>query len=251
MKLILTATVALTCLCASFSPSLAEAGVILDTEFTNTNLYPSDKALGIVTDGLGKWTFNSEARAVNLGDGKRGINVTTTNFTSYAFSDTYTEGKITVEFSIIPHQTTSAFDIQLTNGTTNNDIGPQIRFGASGANTVSYYYGDQFVTIPDASFTVNEVNTFSFTAYLSGEQAGKFDFYVNGELVGENLNWRYNLNSLTHLRMRAAVSNRNTDLTGIKITYEAIPEPSSVALGLTSLLLFGGASRYLARRRAA
>lgn len=251
MKLILTAAVAATCLCASFSPSMAEAGVILDTNFSDAALYPPDKALGIVADGQGTWTFNSLARAKELGDEKRGINMVETGFNVYTFNDTYTEGKITVEFSFIPHHAQNIFDIQLASINSNDHIGPQIRFGANGSNDVSYYYNDVFVTIPGVSFTRDEVNTFSFTAYLSGEKTGKFDLYLNGELVGESLMWRKNLESLTVLRMRIPTSSgaRNTDLVGLKITYDAIPEPSSIALSITSLLFLGGISGYLSQRR--
>lgn len=248
MKMIVTAAVALISVCASFSSPSAKAGVLLDTDFSNSTLYPSGKALGTVADGLGAWAFSGAARAVSLDGGKSGIRMTDTGTSYYNFSDTYTTGKITVEFSIIPYVANSVFEISLGNGTANGNIGPQLRFGQNAANDISYYDGSKFVTIPGISFTIDVVNTFTFTANLSGEHAGKFDLYFNGELVAENLIWRNNLSSLTNLRARSVSSGPNVDLIGLKIT--AVPEPSSVAFSLTALLLFGGISRHVARRMA-
>ncbi len=171
---------------------------------------------------------------------------TGTNY--YNFSNTYTSGTITIEFSFIPHVERSAFEIVLGNGTANGNIGPQLRFGHNADNEISYYNGSKFVTINDISFTVDQVNTFSITASLSGENAGTFDLYHNGELVAGGLVWRNLLTSLTNLRARSVSDGPNVDLLNLKITYDAVPEPSSVALVLTGLFGFGGLSRYISRK---
>lgn len=53
MKEILITVLALTSVAVSFFPNTADATVILDTDFSNTTLYPPNVILGTVNDGLG------------------------------------------------------------------------------------------------------------------------------------------------------------------------------------------------------
>ncbi|MFV0415479.1 MAG: hypothetical protein ACK5NG_03850 [Chthoniobacterales bacterium] len=202
------------------SVSAVAADTLLETDFSDTIYYPSNTVLRVVNDGQGKWAFNSRARAVDMADGRRGINIVDTAYSLYSFPDAYSDGKITVEFSVVPNNPRGYFDIQLGNGTTYSDIGPQIRLGGNAEGDVTYYDGAAFVTIPGVTFTPNEVNTFKFTAYLSGEKSGKFDFYFNGKLVGENLAWRNDLLDLTTLRIRSTRIGQSCNLVGLTITHE-------------------------------
>ncbi|HWL54088.1 MAG TPA: hypothetical protein VNQ90_16720 [Chthoniobacteraceae bacterium] len=227
----------------------AQGGVILSTDFSNGTLYPSGSAMGTVADGLGTWSFASSARAVGVPDHGRGIRFTGTSFSVYNFSAPVSTGSITVEFSFIPISTTSAFDIQLSAGTENSEIGPQLRFGVNAASDVTYYDGTAFTTIAGASFSANELNTFSFTAHVDGVNAGTFDFAVNGSTVATGLVWRnLDLESLSMLRVRTPNSAAQSDLVSLTISAEAIPEPETFAL------LFGAAGCWVlwqGRRRMA
>lgn len=247
MKLIPVTILALAVAAVSFFPNVAGAAVvILDTDFSNTTLYPPSTALGTVNDGLGAWAFNASVRALDTGGGVRGVQNTSNTSTSYYnFDSSYTTDAIKVEFSVIPRVPNGYFELSLSNGTGNSNIGPQIRLGGTSTNVVSYYNGSAFVAIPDTTFTENVASDFSFIAYIDGAKANTIDFYAGNTRVATGLDWRNDLSNLTALRMRNSTSSADSQLIAINIS--SIPEPSTASLALVALLLGGLARKYRSR----
>lgn len=209
-----------------------QGATILSTDFSDGTLYPPGGALGTVADGLGEWDFRSPVRAVGIPGHGRGIRFANdSSISSYNFSTPVSTGSVTVTFEFIPSSNVSAFDIQLSAGAANSQIGPQIRFGVNTPSDVTYYNGSAFTTIAGASFTAQQLNSVSFTAHVDGDNAGTFDFAINGSTVATGLVWRNtDLENLSMLRLRMPTAAHSTDLVSISISTQAIPEPGSVAL---------------------